>query len=182
MEETKIYIDDSNFVAFVDGMKSSRVRTLEKTALRKTGSILQKDTKKTLKARKGMVLAKSEHGKDWYKGIRLSVQKTTKGEQFWQVHILGWYMLKWFETGTEPRKTKKSRGNGYYTRKGIFGAKQWVHQRGTKPHDTGRIKPLWFFKDTVAMDKERLFTAMQEEWKKIIVKEFVQKGEIKYAV
>lgn len=178
MQQSNLYIDDSNFVQFVDGMKSSRVKSLEKQALRRTGSILQKDTRKNLKVKKGAVLARSEHKNDWYKGIRLSVQSAKNGEQFWQVHILGWYMLKWFETGTEPRKTKKSRSNGYYHRKHIFGAKQWVHQRGTKPHSTGQVKPLWFFKETVNMDKERLFKSLQDEWKKIIVKEFVKKGNI----
>ena len=183
METTQIYVDDSNFVAFVDGMKSSRVRSLEKQALRRTGSILQKDTKKTLKVKKGSVLAKSARKNDWYKGIRLSVQKTTKGEQFFQVHILGFYILKWWEKGTDNRRTKKSRGNGYRARLlDTYGTKQWIHQRGTKPHDTGRIKPIWFFKETITRDKERLFQAMQDEWKKIIVKEFMTKGNVKYVV
>ena len=100
MASTQIYVDDSNFVAFVDGMKSKRVRNMEKSALRKSANLMKKEAVNSLKAEKGKVLAKSPHKADWYKGIRSSVQETKQGELFWQVHILGWYMLKWYETGT----------------------------------------------------------------------------------
>ena len=41
LNDTQIYVDDSNFVAFVDGMKSKRVRSLEKSALRKAGNMMK---------------------------------------------------------------------------------------------------------------------------------------------
>lgn len=179
MDNTRVYVDDSNFVAFVEGMKSKRVRSLEKSALRKTGGVLRTETRKSLRRAKGSVLSKSKFGKDWYNGIKLSIGETTKGEQYWQVHILGFYMLKWFEMGTNKRRTEKSRGNSYYMRRlDVYGSKQWIHQRGTSPHDTGQIKPLWFFRSAVNANEKRLVETMQNEWKKIIVKEFIQKNGI----
>lgn len=176
---TNIYVDDSNFVAFVDGMKSKRVRSLEKSALRKTGNLMKSEATKSLRRVKGQVLSKSAHGKDWYKGIRVSVQETKDRQQFWQVHILGYYMLKWFETGTVARKTKKSRYNSYQKRTlDTLGHHEWIHKRGTSPHATGRIKPLWFFRDAAAANKNRLVEKMQTEWRNIIVKEFIKKNGI----
>lgn len=176
---TNIYVDDSNFVAFVDGMKSKRVRNMEKSALRKAGNLMKSEATKSLKRVKGQVLSKSAHGKDWYKGIRMSVQDDKEGRQFFQVHILGYYMLKWFEVGTVPRKTKKSRYNSYYMRRlDTLGNHQWIHQRGTSPHITGQIKPLYFFRTAAEANKERLIEKMQTEWRNIIVKEFIKKNGI----
>lgn len=177
--KTEFYVDDSNFVAFVDGMKSKRVRSLEKSALRKTGGVLKTETRKSLRRAKGKVLSKSSNGKDWYNGIKLSVGETTKGEQYWQVHILGYYMLKWFEMGTVKRRTTTSRGNSYRARLlDTYGSKQWIHQRGTSPHDTGQIKPLWFFRSAYTSNQKKLVDTMQNEWKKIIVREFIKKNGI----
>lgn len=154
MASTQIYVDDSNFVAFVDGMKSKRVRSLEKSALRKSANLMKKEATNSLKAEKGKVLAKSPHKSDWYKGIRSSVQETKQGELFWQVHILGWYMLKWYEMGTKYRVTKK---------------KGWRR---------GEIKPLWFFKRAADANKEKLIKKQQDEFRNIIVKEFIKKNGI----
>lgn len=176
---TEIYVDDSSFVAFVDSMQSKRVRNMEKSALRKTGNMMKSAAVKSLRKAKGKVLSKSENGKDWYKGIRSSVGETTDGKQFWQVHIMGYYMLKWYEMGTIYRRTKKSRGESYRKRTlDTMGNHLWIHTRGTKPHNTGAIKPLWFFRDAAAQNKEKLIEKMQTEWRNIIVKEFIKKNGI----
>ena len=154
MDSTQIYVDDSNFVAFVDGMKSKRVRNIEKQSLRKTANLMRKEAVASLRRAKGKVLAKSKFKNDWYKGIRSSVQETKQGELFWQVHILGWYMLKWYETGTNYRVTKK---------------KGWRR---------GEIKPLWFFKQAAQANKDRLIKKQQDEFRNIIVKEFIQNNGI----
>lgn len=69
LNDTQIYVDDSNFVAFVEGMKSKRVRSLEKSALRKTGNMMKSAATKSLKRVKGNVINKSKRKSDWYKGI-----------------------------------------------------------------------------------------------------------------
>lgn len=176
-EGNVFFIDDSQFNAFVEGMKSQKVRKLEKKALRKTGAILQSETKKQLRREKGTVIAKSKDRNQWYKGIRLNVGETTNHEQFWYVHILGYYMLKWFEMGTAERITETERVDGYRARLlDSNGSKLWLRQRGTKPHKTGRIKPLWFFKTAAQTNKARLFHEMDENWKKIIVTEFTKQN------
>lgn len=150
MDSTQIYIDDSNFVAFVDGMKSKRVRNIEKQSLKKSASLMRKEAVASLRRVMGKVLAKSKFKNDWYKGIRQSVQETKQGELFWQVHILGWYKLKWFEKGTNLRVTKK------------------------KGKRRGQIQPLWFFKAAADANKEKLIKKQQEEFRNIIVKEFIR--------
>jgi hypothetical protein len=176
---TQIYVDDSRFVAFVDGMKSKRVRGLEKQALRKTGNLMRSEAVRSLRRAKGKVLSNSEHGKEWYKGIKASVGKDKNGNQYWQVHIMGYYMLKWFEKGTVIRRTKKSRYLSYQKRTlDTMGNHEWIHKRGTSPHATGQIKPIWFFKTAADRNKDRLVENMQSEWKKIIVKEFIKKNGI----
>ena len=179
LNDTQIYVDDSNFVAFVEGMKSKRVRSLEKSALRKAGNMMKSAATKSLKRVKGNVINKSKRKSDWYNGIRMSVQEDKEKRQFWQVHILGFYILKWLEMGTEERRTKKSRGNSYQKRTlDTNGSHLWVHKRGTSPHATGKMKPIWWFRDAAAQNKEKLVEKMQIEWRNIIVKEFIKNNGI----
>lgn len=149
MDSTQIYIDDSNFVAFVDGMKSKRVRNIEKQSLRKAANLMRKEAVASLRREKGKVLANSPHKRDWYNGIKASVQETKQGELFWQVHILGWWLLKFFEMGTNLRVTKKGKRRG-------------------------QIQPLWYFKAAADANKEKLIQKQKDEFRNIIVKEFVK--------
>lgn len=108
-------------------------------AVKEGARVLQNNTIKSFKSALG---ASADHISRWnnqpfWSGIRVKDEKPYVTSI---VHIMGDHRLKWFEKGTNDRKTKGRKIVGYNRNRRV---------REGKGHDTGRIAGRYFFKQTV---------------------------------
>lgn len=83
-----------------------------------------------------------KHGVSGVKKPGEAVMKEDKENPgVFKVHIMGDYMMKWFELGTKERKTKSRKIVGSY-RKGM---RKFLTRAG-KGRNTGKIDALYLFK------------------------------------
>ena len=82
------------------------------------GKALVRQTKSNLESSPFRAKAVSnKNPKNMVKGVRMKADKTYNTVK---VHIMGDYRLKWFETGTAFRKTKKGQNRGAIKAYGFF--------------------------------------------------------------
>jgi hypothetical protein len=125
-------IDDKGLLETFDTL-SNRDFT-SKVIMQDTGKELVGQTKENLRKSMGAKAASREkHKKSLIEGVRM---KTDKVYDSVTIDILGEYRLKWFEKGTKDRYTKK----------------RWYR---------GRIKPLYFFQNTIS-DENKIVNNIKE--------------------
>ena len=87
-----------------------------------------------------------------------------------KVHIMGDYMMKWFEMGTKERKTKGWKIIGQYKRR--KDGKRRYNWRIGKGRRTGRIKPEHLFDRAQKSTESAIYQSMKEGLKQEIMKTY----------
>ena len=116
--DNRLEIDNSRLEVLFDALDSKNQTRVFRKALRKSANVLAKATKKSLRQKIGKV---ASHRNWWYtktlqSGVKVSVDKNKSlfGAEHWfaKVHIMGDFRLKFFEKGTNLRKTEKEYNRG----------------------------------------------------------------------
>ena len=132
-----IITDASEVINLFARLKGKEQKKVYKAALKKSGSILVRQTRKNLKR----ILGKKATTKNRWKGKTMSsgVKVTTgkSGEEA-KIHIMGDFRLKFFEKGTDIRKTKN---------KGL---------------NRGSIKGKYFFKAAKSESEQAVFNSLEK--------------------
>lgn len=111
-------------------------KQVHRQALRKASNILIKQTKLNLKSfiKSSITKKSTKTGKSLQSGIKASINKDATQST---VHIMGDFRLKFFEKGTNIRKTKK----GY---------------------NRGNIQARYFFKSAQSATESEVFSSMEQ--------------------
>ena len=130
-----VTVDAKQVIQMFRDLDHREQKKVYKTALRKAAGILIKETRSNLR---NIVKGKITNKKKDYKrtlstGIRSSVDR--EGTQA-SVHIMGEYRLKWFEKGTNLRRTNK----GY---------------------NRGAMKAHYFFRDAQRSTEKEVFSSIE---------------------
>lgn len=150
-------------------MKKAKLRTVRYSA-----NILKKETDskyRFLKRRKEK--AKPQEKKKFRKGQAVVKVDTRTGIA--KIHIMGDYMMKWFELGTKERRTKGRKIIGEYHLSA--GGRKYLLRKG-KGRRTGSIEPRYYFRSAQNATESRIFsemTARMEAEIRRIAKEIEQK-------
>jgi hypothetical protein len=112
------------------------------TVLRKSANVLRKQTISNLKQVVKNIDTKDRYGNSFRKGIKISIAKDSQSAK---VHILGFWMLKFFEMGTVQRFSKK-----------------WKGKKLRKERYTGKIKRYEFFKRAKEQTEQQIFSLINE--------------------
>lgn len=138
MSDYREIIDGEKVEKWLDTMSDSDYqRKVLYRAVMDGGRVLQTNTKDLFRRRMGESSAHNskEVGGPFYDGVTL---KGDRAYLFARVAIMKDYRMKWFELGTNERI------HGHKIRKGVY--EERVNASGSS-HSTGRIKPLYFFRD-----------------------------------
>lgn len=142
---SNVKIDDSQVVNLFDKLNDPQAILFK--ALKKGAQALQEQTQTNLKTA-------FSGGSSMAKGVKL---KADKAYSEVSVHIMGDYRLKWFEKGTQIRKTKGHKITGYNRSRRI---------RSGKGANRGRIRPYYFFRQARQGNIENIITqAITEQLK-----------------
>lgn len=125
---SNVQVDDSQVKNLFDKLSDENRKTILFRALQKGAKALQAQTQTNLKAA-------FNGGASMAKGVKL---KADKSYNEISVNIMGDYRLRWFEKGTQIRKTKGHKVTGY---------DRWRKVRSGKGANRGRIRPLYFFRN-----------------------------------
>lgn len=170
--ETQVNFDASRFYDFVAHMDRRAVAKAEKEALRKSVGVVKTATLRNLRGRwKGA--NSSKHGKKPSRGVVANVQKSTKGDFYGQVHIMGkggsderGFLLRFFEMGTVERFAK--------VRSRAYRGRSMDELRSERKGYRGRIRPLWFFRDAVSATKEQVFEGIDDRMQTAVAKQWAK--------
>ncbi len=143
--ETILEIDARQVYRMFANLSLKNQTKAHREALKKGSSILVTAARRNLRKELGTTATKkaSKTGKSLQSGIRYWVGKQGN---FAKVHIMGDYRLKWFEKGTDSRKTKN---------KGL---------------NRGRISGRYFFKEAKSQTEAKVFNSITDYLKKAIIK------------
>lgn len=114
-----VTVDAKEVINMFTELTSKQQREVYRKALRKASSILIRQTRTNLKSViKGSITAISKKtGKSLSSGIKASINKDATQST---VHIMGDFRLKFFELGTNIRKTRKGYNRGKINDKYYF--------------------------------------------------------------
>lgn len=153
----KIELDTDEILKKFDSLNLKNQKKAAKQAIRISLNVLVKQAKKNLqKVIKGRITQRTTKGR--FKGLKLSLGiklKVWRDCKTGKVNIMKDGRLKWFETGTQKRRTT-------YTSK-------------RKAHSTGQIKPSHFFTDAKKTTEKEIFSnldnslmqAIKKTWDKV---------------
>lgn len=170
--DTNMQFDASRFYDFVAHMDQKTMNKAEKEALRKSVQVVSKQTKRNLRAR-WPASSSTKGGRKPSEGVVANVQKSTGGELYGQVHIMGTgrqnsrgYLLRFFEMGTVDRFAK--------VRSRAYRGRTVAELRGSGMAYRGRIKPLWFFRDAVSSTRQEVFGDMSDRMEEAVAKQWAK--------
>ena len=162
-------VDDSQFMQLARSLTGPQIKRAYRRQLKKSAEMLKKETDRLFAEnthlskrhievvnRKGKVIKGVEAGKAT---VRIYVGK--KDMPHAKVHIMGDYMMKWFEMGTKERKTKGWKIIGQYKRR-----------KDGKSRRTGRIKPEHLFDRAQKSTESAIYQSMKEGLKQEIMKTY----------
>ena len=169
---SNVNFDATRFYDFVSHMDRRAITKAEKEALRKSVGVVKTATLRNLRGRwKGA--NSSKHGKKPSRGVVANVQKSTKGDLYGQVHIMGkggsgerGYLLRFFEMGTVERFAK--------VRSRAYRGRSAGELRASGMGYRGRIRPLWFFRDAVSSTKSQVFEGLEDRIQDAVVKQWAK--------
>ena len=106
-----IEVDAKEVLGLFADLNSRQQKQVYRNALRRAANILVKETRNQLKSKLGRKANSRNwwHGKTLASGIKSNADKEGKEAK---VHIMGDFRLKFFEGGTDIRKTKKGYNRG----------------------------------------------------------------------
>ena len=169
---TNIQFDASRFYDFVANMDRKTMNKAERDALRKSVRVVATQTRRNLRARWPKAFH-THKGDPTAKGVIANVQKSTEGQLYGQVHIMGvpskWsrgYLLRFFEKGTVDRFAR--------VRSRAYRGRTADELRSSGMGFRGRIKGLWFFRDAVAATKQEVFGGMEDRMEDAVVKQWAK--------
>lgn len=134
---SNVEVDSRQVLRLFAELDSKRQKQVHRNALRQAANILVKETKRQLKSS----LGKKASSKNWWNGKTLQSgikSKVNYNATESKVHIMGDFRLRFFEMGTDPRKTT---GKNTASVRGKIPIR-----RQRKPAKRGRIKSEWFFR------------------------------------
>ena len=169
---TNIQFDASRFYDFVAQMDRKALNKAERDALRKSVGVTAKATRRNLRARWPKSSSTRGGGKP-SAGVIANVQKSTGGQLYGQVHIMGnghegsrGYLLRFFEKGTVDRFAR--------VRSRAYRGRSADELRSSGMGYRGRIKGLWFFRDAVAATKQEVFSGIEDRMEDAVVKQWAK--------
>ena len=171
-DTANIQVDATRFYDFVGNMDQRTLAKAEKEALRKSVGVVRTATMRNLRARWNGANS-NKKGQKPSRGVVANVQKSTQGEWYGQVHIMGrggsgerGYLLRFFEMGTAERfagvRTRARRGRSV------------GELRASGKGYRGRIRPLWFFRDAVATTRSQVFEGLEDRMQDAVVKQWAK--------
>lgn len=167
-----IQFDASRFYDFVAQMDRKALNKAERDALRKSVGVTARATRRNLRARWPKSSSTRGGGRP-SAGVIANVQKSTGGQLYGQVHIMGngrsnsrGYLLRFFEKGTDDRFA--------LVRSRAYRGRTVDELRAAGMGWRGRIKPKWFFKDAVNSTKSEVFGDMRDRMEDAVVKQWAK--------
>ncbi len=114
-----IEIDDSQVVDMFNALEPEKRKAILFNAIKKGAKVLQDNTKAQLRNTLGESATRvsGRNRQSMESGVKLRADKAYCDVN---VHIMGDYRLKWFETGTALRQTKKGQNRGYIAARNFF--------------------------------------------------------------
>lgn len=112
-----IQVDASRCYALFRRLNTRNQRKVSRAALRGAANKLKKEAVKNLQQSIGHSVKKTStytrrNGKTEKRSLAKGIKVVSRDAETAKVHIMGDYRLKWFEMGTDQRKTKGARGKG----------------------------------------------------------------------
>lgn len=169
---TNIQFDASRFYDFVANMDRKALNRAEREALSKSVGVTARATRRNLRSR--WPKSSSTHGGGRPSaGVVANVKKSTGGQLYGQVHIMGGkgadsrgYLLRFFEMGTADRFAR--------VRSRAFRGRTSDELRSAGMGYRGRIKGLWFFRDAVTATKQEVFAGTETRMEDAVVKQWAK--------
>lgn len=171
-DQQSVQFDASRFYDFVQNMDRKTMNRAERDALRKSVQVVSRQTKRNLRAR-WTASSSTKGGRKPSEGVVANVQKSTGGELYGQVHIMGTgrkesrgYLLRFFEMGTVDRFAK--------VRSRAYRGRTTSELRATGNAYRGRIRALWFFRDAVNATRKEVFSDIDDRMQAAVAKQWAK--------
>lgn len=169
-----IRIDDKEFLKALDKLDRKQTANLVIEALDRAGQLLAEYTRQGLS--KSMSRLRSEHNitkpkhRNWpmLAGIHVTPDKEYLNVM---VSLYGDFRLKWFESGTEIRKLKRTGAKDRDRGKTLKDRRKYYRKRGKEEYyrkgsDRGRIEAMEFFAQARERDGEKVMAVAKQEIEK----------------
>lgn len=148
-----VEFDDKQVLMMLNNLTGKEIKKAAVSTLRKAGNILARKTVQNFKAT-GIGLAtvrketiKKRNGKTKLVTRRIASVRVDRKKLSAKVHIMDDYRVKWFEKGTRERK--------------------WIRPPFK---ESGKIEPQWFFRDAQNQTESKIFSTIDKELSKQIIK------------
>lgn len=151
MNNGDIKVDDKEVIQALSRLSFRQMNKAYKTGMKKALDPILKQTKMNLRksgiknVNKPYIGKNGKSYKSMLQGVKSSVYIGNTEDSFGKVHIMKEFRLKFFEMGTQLRKTSK----GY---------------------NRGRITPRWFFRDAVSQRSKEAMDSLDENIRNSIIK------------
>lgn len=150
--ETGIKVDDKQVINALANLSFKQMNKAYREGMKKSLDPILKQTKANLRASgiKGVSKAyiSKKNGRKYpsmIQGVKTSVYIGNTEDSYGKVHIMKEFRLKWFEKGTQLRKTSKG----------------W---------NRGSIQPKWFFRNAVTQKQNEVVSTLDENIRNSIIK------------
>lgn len=144
---SSVVVDSYQVDQMFKALNSRDRKKAERSALISSANILKRETIKEYTSKTNLrafsIKTRNKRGKEVAKKRDLAKVGWDKNDSAAKVHIMSHYMVKWFEMGTKPRRTKGYRITGYDYSKRV--GRSWYRTRKGKGSYRGRIYPLGLF-------------------------------------
>lgn len=154
--ENGVKVDDREVIKALSRLSFKQMNKAYKEGMKKALDPILKQTKINLRNSGIRNVSKPYTGKNGKKypsmiqGVKTSVYIGDTEDSYGKVHIMKEFRLKWFEKGTQLRKTSKG----------------W---------NRGSIKPKWFFANAVRQMSKQAAESLDENIRNSIIKAFNNK-------
>lgn len=151
MAQTGITVDDKEVIRALSNLSFKKMNKAYKDGMKKSLDPILKQTKVNLRAsgirnvNKPYVGKNGKTYKSMMQGVKSSVYIGNTEDSWGKVHIMREFRLKWFEKGTQIRKTSKG----------------W---------NRGSISPKWFFRTAVNQRSKEAIDNLDENIRNSILK------------
>lgn len=154
MSKANVEIYAKDAINMLSGLDQKLRNKAYRDGIRWSLNIVKKETIKNIRKRLGKSVTrhKDKYGKTLESGVKTSINRKVDGGK---VHIMANYKLKWFELGTSERYNMRNKQKGKYLKK---------YRR------TGKITPMWFFRDAYTSKEKEVFNTLEQNIAKAIKK------------
>lgn len=171
MNSSYASLDSHQFNAMIRELTGPEMKKVVIGALRSSGNILKKETDRQFKSKISIgdirVKRKNKKGQEITKWKRLATVKIDKRTPEAKVHIISDFRAKFFELGTNMRRTKGHKITEYYQLRP--GGRRYRRRSG-KGGNRGRIIAGHFFLKAQQKTERMIFDNME-----VVIKKYVMK-------